>query len=189
MPPSKKSKKTEQDPAVKPKGKAGRPRWKPPSMHEVEVLAERGLTFEQIAGIMGISLCTLQRRKKELAQFDEALKRGRAKGIAAVANKLYKAAIEKEDVSAQKFIMERVGGWRARETIEVTGADGKPIKVKAIIKADKEIIKLLEDYVDVARAAVANTVDAESLAGNPTGESTGSPETDGSGESVDSGRD
>ena len=60
---------------------------------EAERLAARGLTKEQIAYCLGFSADTLSRREKDFAAFAEAIKKGKAKGIADVANALYESAM------------------------------------------------------------------------------------------------
>ena len=60
---------------------------------EAERLAARGLTKEQIAYCLGFSADTLSRREKEFAGFAEAIKRGKSRGIAEVANALFESAI------------------------------------------------------------------------------------------------
>jgi predicted DNA-binding transcriptional regulator AlpA len=73
--------------------KTGRPAWKAPSLLEVEELAARGLTMSQIANATGIGETTLYRKKRELWQFRQAIKKGQALGIASVANKLFELAV------------------------------------------------------------------------------------------------
>ena len=60
---------------------------------EAERLASRGLTKEQIAYCLGFSADTLSRREKDSADFAEAIKEGKAQGIADVANALYESAM------------------------------------------------------------------------------------------------
>lgn len=55
---------------------------------KVERLAGLGLTHEEIARNLGVSLATITRRKRDSADFDEAIKRGQAAANATVANAL-----------------------------------------------------------------------------------------------------
>ena len=57
-------------------------------LNKVESLASRGLTQQQIADALGISRTTLYGRIKESEQFEQAIKKGQAKGVASVSNKL-----------------------------------------------------------------------------------------------------
>lgn len=104
----------------------GRP-WVDVDLEEVERLASRGLTHEQVAQCLGIATSTLQSRKKQSAAFAEALTRGRAKGIKEISNKFYEMAME-GNVTAAIFWLKNMAGWSDRH--ELTGKDGGPIEVK-----------------------------------------------------------
>jgi transcriptional regulator with XRE-family HTH domain len=65
----------------------------------VEVMAGNGLTQEEIALALGISLSTVTRRIRDSADFDEAIKRGKAKAAAEVANLLMELC-RKRDLGA-----------------------------------------------------------------------------------------
>jgi transcriptional regulator with XRE-family HTH domain len=61
-------------------------------LNRVEELAAQGLSQAEICATLGISEDTLTRRKRDSADFAEALKRGKAKAAATVSNKLFKLA-------------------------------------------------------------------------------------------------
>jgi len=61
-------------------------------IEQIEALAGRGLTIGEICDCLGVSWDTLSRRRKESADFEDAIKRGKAKAHAVVANALYDAA-------------------------------------------------------------------------------------------------
>jgi hypothetical protein len=71
----------------------GRKPWVP-DLEKVEELASRGLTNDQIAAALGISETTLYKSQRQLTQFSESIKKGRAKGIGQVANALFEAALD-----------------------------------------------------------------------------------------------
>ena len=85
--------------------------WVPPDLHEIENLAARGLTRAQIAGALGISTKTLHRRCEDSRQVDDAMRRGTAKGIAVIANKLFEAA-RSGNVAAMALFLKTRAGWR-----------------------------------------------------------------------------
>jgi hypothetical protein len=58
---------------------------------QIEDLAGSGLNEQEICDILGISLSTLTRRKKEIV-FQDAIRRGRSRSHAVVANALFEAA-------------------------------------------------------------------------------------------------
>ncbi len=80
------------------------------NLKEIETLAAQGLTDEKIYDYLGISHDTFYKRKREMAEFTEALRRGRARGEATLANKLFQKATNgnSEDI---KYILERRFGW------------------------------------------------------------------------------
>jgi len=90
------------------------------NLKEVQTLAAQGLTDEKIYDYLGIGKDTFYKRKREMAEFSDALSQGRARGEAQLANKLYTKAIagNSEDI---KYILERRFGWGKVEKIEVGG--------------------------------------------------------------------
>jgi Helix-turn-helix of insertion element transposase len=107
----------------------GRPKWIPPDLKQVESLASKGLTFEQIADALGIHVATLFRKKREFSEFSEALKKARATGIALVANKLFEAAMG-GDVTAMIFFLKAQAGWRDRHEVEVNVSGNVEVNIQ-----------------------------------------------------------
>lgn len=89
---------------------------------KVEALASRLLSKEQIAISLGIGTTTLYARQKENVEFEEAIKRGREKGVATIANKLVESAID-GNTTAQIFILKTHGGqeWKDKQDINLSG--------------------------------------------------------------------
>ena len=85
---------------------------------KVEALASRLLSKEQIAISLGIGTTTLYSRQKENVEFEEAIKRGREKGVASIANKLVESAIA-GNTTAQIFILKTHGGQEWKDKQEV----------------------------------------------------------------------
>lgn len=94
-----------------------------------ESYASRGLNREQIADALGISYQTLNEKTKENSDFSDAIKRGKAKGIAHVANNLLKN-VDNGNVTAQIFFLKCHAKWKETSIVEHTGEDGKPIKLE-----------------------------------------------------------
>jgi len=84
--------------------KSGRKRIKI-DLEQVENLASRGLGNSQIARALGVSWDTIDRNRKRSADFEGALKRGKAGGLAQVTNALFESATEKNSVVAQIFYL------------------------------------------------------------------------------------
>ena len=95
-------------------------------LKQVESLAANGLTQEQIAAALGISERTLRSRKGEIADFADAIKRGKAKGIALVTNKLMES-IKGGNMTGMIFFLKTQAGWKETNVQEHTGANGDPI--------------------------------------------------------------
>ena len=97
-------------------------------LKQVESLAANGLTQEQIASALGISETTLHQRKRDSADFAAAIKRGKAKGIALVTNKLMES-IKGGNMTGMIFFLKTQAGWKETNVQELTGANGDPISL------------------------------------------------------------
>jgi len=102
---------------------------------KVESLAANGLTQEQIAAALGISESTLHKRKQENTDFTAAIKRGKAKGIALVTNKLMES-IKGGNMTGMIFFLKTQAGWKETNVQEVTGANGEAIQHAVSIKIE-----------------------------------------------------
>ncbi len=96
-------------------------------LKQVESLAANGLTDEQIASALGISRTTLANRKRENEQFVQAIKRGKAKGIALVTNKLMES-IKGGNMTGMIFFLKTQAGWKETNVQEHTGANGTALQ-------------------------------------------------------------
>jgi transcriptional regulator with XRE-family HTH domain len=104
-------------------------------LKKVELLASRGLSQAQIALQLGISESTLYNRKRETKEFAEAIKNGRNRGIAYIANKLYEKA-SAGDNACMMFFLKTQGGWSEKSKVELTGEDGQPVKIQNVFIND-----------------------------------------------------
>jgi hypothetical protein len=92
---------------------------------KVESLAANGLTMEQIAQSLGIHYATLNKKQNQYKELDEAIKRGKAKGIATVTNALFKKATSGDNVSMIFYLKNRdPNNWRDKQEIEHSGGIG-----------------------------------------------------------------
>ena len=139
--------------------KAGRPKgtgksfvrtvldWESVELHDrITELTVRGLSDAQVAYCLFVSPATLQRKKSEIEEVSEALRRGRSIGVHKVANALYEKALG-GDISAQKFYLQAVGGWRIHDQATVSsGADSAFEQVEkemgAISAQNKKLLEL-----------------------------------------------
>jgi DNA-binding XRE family transcriptional regulator len=98
--------------------KRGRKPWVPLDLKEVEKYGALGMTQEQIAMALGISHETLFKKKRELSDFADAIKRGKAKGIALIANRLVKQA-QDGNVAASIFYLKAQAQWKETHGVEI----------------------------------------------------------------------
>ena len=82
-------------------------------------LAKIGLSEDQIATSLGVSLSTIARRKRECDIFATTLKAGKQRGIDAVTNALFEGATgDKPNTSAQIFFLKNRAGWRDKTEVD-----------------------------------------------------------------------
>jgi hypothetical protein len=112
--------------------KRGRPAWIPTeeTIRTVEKLSSQGLNQTQIADCLGIGLSTLFEKKAEYAEFAEAIKRGKALGVAHVTSKLM-AKISAMDTTSILFYLKCRGDgeWRDAPDVTIQGNGSNKIEV------------------------------------------------------------
>ena len=137
-------------------------------LEQVENLASRGLGTTQIARALGVSWNTIDRNRKRSEDFEESIKKGKARGLAQVTNALFESATEKNSVVAQIFYLKNQDPkiWKDRvenvhATIDLnqvlTGAKDrlgdiyatkqKPRVINAVKSTHKEKNKLVANQV------------------------------------------
>ena len=91
--------------------KRGRPRIKftEEDLLKVEEASGRGLTNQQLADFLGVSLITIRRNRKNNDLFEHHIRQGRAKALKEVSNALYNNAINENNVQAQIFFLKNRG--------------------------------------------------------------------------------
>ncbi|MFC1079591.1 antitoxin Xre-like helix-turn-helix domain-containing protein [Pasteurella multocida] len=113
----------------------------------VEKLSANGLTQQQIADALGISERTLRNRKSNSADFADAIKRGKAKGIAFVTNKLMEQ-IKSGNTTAMIFFLKSQAGWKEKQEIDLTNSDNS---------LRPTIIELVAPEIDDVKNSNSNT--------------------------------
>ena len=86
---------------------------------EVANLAAHGLTQQQVAMALGVSPRTVTDRLTNDKEFHDAFEQGRSKGLAKVADALFKNATQNNNTAAQIFIMKARGGWKEVDKQEI----------------------------------------------------------------------
>jgi biotin operon repressor len=116
-------------------------------LKDVETLASKGLTENQIAVSLGVSRSTIQRRKRECEAFEASFKKGQIMGIHKVKNALFESAThpEKPNVLAMKTYLERVEGsakLEIKSEVEVTDSRQVEDAIKYLTNAGIDIDSL-----------------------------------------------
>ena len=120
------------------------------SLSDIEECGRRGLSFSQIAGLMGISPSTFTNQRKRFPEVEAAYYRGRSRGISKVAETLYEAATSGDDMASTRFYLEKVGGWKENAAtttgnVTITQNNVYVDKVEMIVSMQK----LIADNVPV----------------------------------------
>jgi hypothetical protein len=107
---------------VKTKNPVGRPKFEITDevLLNVENLMTKGLTKEQAAGMLGVSLSTFMLHQSENSEFSDAIKRGQARGIDAVTNALFEKATIDRDNTAMIFFLKNRAGWVDKQEVATT---------------------------------------------------------------------
>lgn len=104
------------------------------NLDELRHLASIGLTERQISSKLGMCWSTFKKKRDENPDIEEAFQKGRADGIADVANSLKEQAM-KGNVAAQKFylINRDRSQWADRVEQTQVGFDGGAVKTEHTI--------------------------------------------------------
>ena len=86
-------------------------------LEQVENLAARGLGTTQIARALGVSWNTIDRNRKRSVDFEDAIKRGKARGLAQVTNSLFTSATD-GNVTAQIFYLKNQDAKTWKDRVE-----------------------------------------------------------------------
>ena len=106
---------------LKKPGKVGRPKKMindPETLEKITELGSLGMTFGQIARALGISRSSLDRRRTEFEEIEEAIKKGESLGIAKVSKALMDSAIyDKNPTSMIFYLKNRSDKWSDRQEV------------------------------------------------------------------------
>jgi len=108
----------------KSKNPVGRPKFEitPEVLEEVEEMAGRGLTVNQIAICLGVSPATIYNKQAQYLEFLETIKKGKAVGLSKVVNALFEnATVKKDNVAIFYYLNNRDReNWSNRQEISAT---------------------------------------------------------------------
>ena len=86
--------------------------------------------MDQIAAVLGMSDTTLYDKQAKFPEFSDAIKAGRAKGVATITNALFVKAKD-GDNTAMIFYLKNRAGWADKMETDLTSSDGsmKPTQI------------------------------------------------------------
>lgn len=130
---------------------AGRPAHAPTDYQRgmVEAMAAYGATQSDMAAIIGVDVKTLRKA------YSTELQLGLVKANNAVAGRLYRKAVDQDNLAAQIFWLKARAGWSEKSVVEHTGKDGQPIRVTQTQARD-----VLEHMTDEEREIVRKFLQA-----------------------------
>ena len=113
-------------------------------LEELEQLARRGLSYEQIAQSLSVNFKTLASHRKKNPDIQNAIDKGRAVGVATVSNALYESAVS-GNLGAQVFFLKNRDAERWRDkfynSVDVDLGSLHLEAMKKIISTDDTIIE------------------------------------------------
>jgi hypothetical protein len=127
-----------------------------PYLERIEQMARIGLEPGQMAGRLGFTMPAFQAACRDFPENVGAMERGRAGGVEDMASALFQSAMIAGDVSAQKFYLEKKGGFttprdRAGPTSNANNeflTEAAPIDIGRINGAMQRHKALLDETVD-----------------------------------------
>jgi len=111
---------------------------------QVEELARIGCTEEDMATVLGVSVDTLQRRKRTCAEFRGAIEKGRA----SLRNSLRRLQVKKAlegNVTMLIWLGKQLLGQSDRQSTELSGPEGVPLLPDAVVLALAELAAAAAD--------------------------------------------
>lgn len=113
---------------------------------EIETLAVF-LTQEQIADYFGISKRTFNNMRERDKEIDRLYNKGKAKGIAKIANGLFQTAVA-GNTSAQMFYLKTQAGWRENNEQSNVQSEPQALNITFEVKDPVGDVKITEGKSD-----------------------------------------
>jgi len=137
---------------AKSKNPMGRPKFEitPEVLEEVEEMAGRGLTVNQIATCLGISPTTFYAKQAEFSEFSETIKKGKAVGVSKVTNALFQnATVNKDNVAIIYYLNNRDReNWSNRQEIAAVVEQRNIIDLSRISDEQISSLETAFKYID-----------------------------------------
>ena len=121
---------------------------------ELEKLCALHCTDQEIASFFGVSVRTIERRKKN-PLFAETMERGRAKGRVSLRRSMWGLAM-KGNPAANIFLAKNLLGYRDYFSSEQSGPDGGPIPVSVIDRLHQRRDRLAKERKEQDAAQISS---------------------------------
>ena len=143
-------------------------------LDQVERLASQGLGTTQIARALCVAWNTIDRNRKRSGDFEDAIKRGTARGLATVTNSLYQSAND-GNVTAQIFYLKNRDSNAWADKVETTFN----VDLKNVIDNARERLQNDQNIIEgKIRAETLDIKDINKNNSNPNKGSDRQPEED-----------
>ena len=137
---------------AKSKNPMGRPKFEitPEVLEEVEEMAGRGLTVNQIAICLGVSPATIYNKQAQYLEFLETIKKGKAVGVSKVTNALFQnATVNKDNVAIIYYLNNRDReNWSNRQEIAAVVEQRNIIDLSRISDEQISSLETAFKYID-----------------------------------------
>ena len=137
---------------AKSKNPVGRPKFEitPEVLEEVEEMAGRGLTVNQIAICLGVSPATIYNKQAQYLEFLETIKKGKAVGVSKVTNALFQnATVNKDNVAIIYYLNNRDReNWSNRQEIAAVVEQRNIIDLSRISDEQISSLETAFKYID-----------------------------------------
>jgi len=117
---------------------------------KIEQASGMGLTNEQLANVLGCSLSTVRRNRKNNELFEHHIRRGRANSLKEVSNALYNNAVYENNVQAQIFFLKNrgeEGQWSDKQEVN------HQLNLSSVLQeAQGRVIEGKSERIDIEKA-------------------------------------
>ena len=150
---------TPRKPKSEQKKRGPKPKKRTPiDLDQIETMGKCGLIFEQVGHLFGYAKTQFYELAQTQPEIRERYEKGKAQGVEAVSQALMGKAL-KGDTVAAIFYLKCQGKWRDNTRIEITGADGEPIKVDNSTEVRNRVLGKLARFAHKEKTAGASSKD------------------------------
>lgn len=117
----------------------------PELLKMVEQFGVIRLPHDQIAIVLGVSKDTFELQMKRDPSLRQALDKGRASSSIESRKTLYQMAVKEKNPRMLEFYLKTQEGFKSIERLELTGANGGPVKTQYEGLSDEQLLARLKE--------------------------------------------